>query len=55
MGETRNAYKISVGKSEVNTSLEKPRHTWEENVKMDRKKYDFDYQPVQDRVSGVLL
>jgi hypothetical protein len=38
MGEKRNAYKIIVAKCEGDTSLEKLRRKWEENIKMDRKK-----------------
>jgi hypothetical protein len=34
MGETRNIYKILVGKSERKRSLGRQRHWWEDNIKM---------------------
>jgi hypothetical protein len=35
MGEKRNAYRISVGKSEGKRLLGKPRRRWVDNIKMD--------------------
>jgi hypothetical protein len=35
MGEKRNAYRIMVGKSEGKTSLGKPTHRSESNIRMD--------------------
>jgi hypothetical protein len=35
MGEGRNVYRISVGKPEGKSPLEKPRIRWEEGMKMD--------------------
>jgi hypothetical protein len=35
MGETRNAYRILVGKPEVNRPLGRPRRRWVDNIKMD--------------------
>jgi hypothetical protein len=35
MGEKRNAYRILVAKPEVKKPLERLRHRWEDNVKMD--------------------
>jgi hypothetical protein len=35
IAETRNAYIISVGKSEGKRPLGKPRHTWEDNIRLD--------------------
>jgi hypothetical protein len=35
--EEMNAYKILVGKSEGKRPLGKPRHGWEDNIKMDVK------------------
>jgi hypothetical protein len=34
MGEKRNAYRILVGKSGGNRPLGRPRHRWEDNIKM---------------------
>jgi hypothetical protein len=35
MGEMRNAYKISVGKSEKRRPLGRPRSRWEGNIRME--------------------
>jgi hypothetical protein len=35
MGETRNAYRILVGKLEGKRPLGRPRRRWMENIKMD--------------------
>jgi hypothetical protein len=35
MGEMRSAYKVLVGKLEGKRQLGKPRHRWEDNIKMD--------------------
>jgi hypothetical protein len=35
MGERRGAYRALVGKAEGRRSLERPRHRWEDNIKMD--------------------
>jgi hypothetical protein len=37
MGDTRNAYKSLVGKCEGKRSVERPRCTWMDNIKMDLK------------------
>jgi hypothetical protein len=34
MGEMRGACRVFVGKSEVRRLLERPRHRWENNIKM---------------------
>jgi hypothetical protein len=34
MGETRNAYRILVGKPEGKIPLGRPRRSWEENIEM---------------------
>jgi hypothetical protein len=35
MGENRNAYRLLVGKPEGKTLLERPRHRWVDNIRMD--------------------
>jgi hypothetical protein len=35
MGEERGMYRVLVGKNEVKRPLRRPRHKWEDNVKMD--------------------
>jgi hypothetical protein len=39
MGETRNAYRILVGKPEGKRLLGRPRRRWVDNIKMDLKRY----------------
>jgi hypothetical protein len=34
-GERRGAYRVLVGKTEGRRPLERPRHRWEDNIKMD--------------------
>jgi hypothetical protein len=38
MGERRGAYRTLVGKPEGRRPLERPRHRWEDNIKMDLQK-----------------
>jgi hypothetical protein len=42
MGEKRNAYKLLVGKPEGRTPLGRPRHRWEDNIKMDLREIGRD-------------
>jgi hypothetical protein len=35
MGASKGAYRVLVGKSEGRRPLERPRHRWEDNIKMD--------------------
>jgi hypothetical protein len=35
MGEKRNVYKVLVGKPEGKRPLERPRHRWEDRIRMD--------------------
>ena len=35
MGEDRGVHRVLVGKPEGNRSLGRPRHRWEDNIKMD--------------------
>ena len=34
-GDSRDAYRVLVGKPEGKRPLERPRHRWEDNIKMD--------------------
>jgi hypothetical protein len=36
MGETRNAYRILVGKPEKKRPLGRPKHRWVDNIKIDK-------------------
>ena len=38
MGEIRGAYRVLVGKPEVRRPLERPKHRWEDNIKIDLQK-----------------
>jgi hypothetical protein len=53
MGETRNAYRLLVGKSEGNRPLGGPRRRWVDNIKMDLGEIGLDgmewIELVQDR------
>jgi hypothetical protein len=59
MGEMRNAYKILVGKPEGKRPLRRPRHTWEDNIKINLKEIGCKgvdwFQLPQDRVQWQLL
>jgi hypothetical protein len=35
MGESRGAYRVLVGKPEGRRALGRPRHRWEDNIKID--------------------
>ena len=37
MGENRSAFRVLVGKLEGKTPLGRPRHSWEDDMKMDLK------------------
>jgi hypothetical protein len=41
MGERRGAYRLLVGKPGDKTTLGKPKHRWEVNIKMDLKEVGF--------------
>jgi hypothetical protein len=41
MGEVRGAYNTLVGKPEGRRPLGRPRHGWEDNIKMDLREIDF--------------
>ncbi|KAJ4439771.1 hypothetical protein ANN_07899 [Periplaneta americana] len=57
MGESRNAYRVLVGRPEGKRSLERPRCRWEDNIKMDLRKFGYDARDwinlAQDR--GLIL
>jgi hypothetical protein len=42
MGETRNAYRILVGKPEGKRPLERPRRRWVGNIKMDLREIEWN-------------
>jgi hypothetical protein len=42
MGHMRNAYNILVGKSEGRRSLRRPKHRWEDNIKMDLREIGWE-------------
>jgi hypothetical protein len=41
-GEKRNTYTILVGRPEGNRPLGRPRHWWEDNIKMDLREIEWD-------------
>jgi hypothetical protein len=40
MGERRGAYRVLVGKPKGKIPLKRPRHRWEDNIKMDLREGD---------------
>jgi hypothetical protein len=42
MGEIRNAYKILVGQPERKRRHGRPKHRWEDNIRMDLKKIGWE-------------
>jgi hypothetical protein len=40
-GERRGAYRVMVGKLEEKRPLERPRHRWEDNIKMDLQEVEW--------------
>ena len=42
MEESRNAYRVLVGEHEGKRPLGRPRHRWEDNIKMDLREVGFD-------------
>jgi hypothetical protein len=41
MGEVRGAYNILVGRPEGRRPLGRPRHRWEDNIKIDQREIEF--------------
>jgi hypothetical protein len=46
MGERRGAYRALVGKPEGRRSLRRPRHRWEDNIKLDLRAVGWGHGPV---------
>ncbi|KAJ4433904.1 hypothetical protein ANN_16217 [Periplaneta americana] len=42
MGESRNAYRVLIGRPEGKKPLERPRRRWEDNIKMDLREVGYD-------------
>jgi hypothetical protein len=42
MGMERNSYRILVGKPEEKSPLGRPRHRWEDNIRMDLREIEWD-------------
>jgi hypothetical protein len=42
LGEKINAYRILMGKPEEKSTLRRPRHRWEDNIKMDLREIGWD-------------
>ncbi|KAJ4443967.1 hypothetical protein ANN_05756 [Periplaneta americana] len=42
MGESRNAYEVLVGRPEGKRPLGRPRHKWEDNIKIDLREVGYD-------------
>jgi len=59
MGEERGVYRVLVGKPEGRSPLERPRCTWEDNIRMDFQEVGCGYMDwigqVQDRDSWQTL
>jgi hypothetical protein len=59
MGEGRSVYRVLVGRPEGKIPLERPRHRWEDNIKMDLREIRIDGKNwillAQDGSSGDLL
>jgi hypothetical protein len=43
MKEKRNAYRVFVEKPEEKKPLQRPRHRWEENIKIDVREIEWGY------------
>ena len=44
MGEERGAYRVLVGKPEGKRPLRRPRHRWEDNIRMDLQEVELGYE-----------
>jgi hypothetical protein len=52
MGETRNAYRILVGKPEGKRPLGRPRRRWVDNIKMDLREIGLGWYGLDRTGSG---
>jgi hypothetical protein len=54
MGEGRGVYRVLIGRPKGKSLLERPRHRWEDNIKLDLREIGIDrvnwIQLAQDRV-----
>ncbi|KAJ4443183.1 hypothetical protein ANN_04833 [Periplaneta americana] len=48
MGESKNAYRVIVGRPQGKRPLGRPRRRWEENIKMDLREMGYDGLPEED-------
>jgi hypothetical protein len=59
MGEERNVYRVLMGKPEGKTPLERPRHRWEDGIRMNLREIDWGsvdwIQLAQDREQWQVL
>jgi len=53
MGGRRDEYKVLVGKPEGKRPLSRPRHRWEDNIKMDGDMVEIDVPHKRDLVLSV--
>jgi hypothetical protein len=51
-GETRNAYRLLVGKPEGKIPQERPRHRWVDNIKIDLKRDTMGWSGLDQPGSG---
>ncbi|KAJ4441290.1 hypothetical protein ANN_11144 [Periplaneta americana] len=52
MGEFRNAYRVLVGRPEGKRSSGRPRRRWEDNIKMDLREVQEDFEKVKELLSS---
>jgi hypothetical protein len=53
IGESRGVYRVLVGKSEVKSPLRRPKHRWEDNIKMDLQEVGRGGMDCIDRVQDM--
>jgi hypothetical protein len=52
MGQVKNVYKILIQKPEEKRPFRRPGHTWEDNIRMDRKEMAWGGDRVDSSGSG---